>query len=194
VTVLVIGASGPAFQRLRILASGVSASIDLVERRSGTPDWVLAATGDQRAEAIASFGLPPYRVVEMPALLSDEEMARTERAIRSGLQKMAGLGRAGPLTSPSGVSLARLVVRLLHDAAARAARRGDEQAQDFVGTDDVPWPPTAAQWTEGPQAQPERRVSGRIPVGPELDEVLRNAALMRVKRFSTQCVRDNSDR
>jgi hypothetical protein len=183
--VLVIGATAPTFRTLRALAARASPRLEVYDDRGpASPDWIVTATGDQRAEAIATYGLPPYRVLEVPALLSESEMARAEGTVRAGLAKMAGLGPARPLVSRAGVSVARLFLPWLQRAADRASHRLD--ADEFKGTDEVPWPPTATRWTEGPGAQLMAHVLERIPVGRELDEILAHHAMKRAKRFAAQ--------
>ena len=168
--VLLIGATARASRELRALApSGVRVSD---ETRSVSPDWVLVATGSQRAQAIEAHALPPYRVVEFPAIASDvDPLSHAE--VRALLEKMAGIGAARPLLSSIGIAIVRPFVR----------RR--------VRVD-------AAQ-TSGPPEIPETGlimsgVPGRVPSGATLDALLAERARGRAKRFSALAVRSTANR
>jgi hypothetical protein len=171
------------FHRLRALATSVSSTLDLIDERGpASVDWVIAATSAQRAAAITMHQLPPYRVLEVPALLSESELSQAEDVLRAGFVKMAGIGAPGPSISPAGVRLTRVLLRWFRGAVERAAARS--AIEDFRFSDDNPWPPTATQWTTGEQAELKNRVAERIPVGRELDDILEHQARKRAKRFA----------
>ncbi len=181
--ILVVGTTEPVLQRLRALAARVSTRLDLFDERGpAVPDWILTATADQRAAAIARHHLAPYRVMALPALASESELTRSEDSIRAGLAKIAGIGVPGPPLSSAGVSLTRMVLRSIMGIVERAAMRS--AAEDFEFSDDVPWPPTATRWTTGEQAELKNRVLDRIPVGRELDDLLEHQSRKRAKRFA----------
>jgi hypothetical protein len=107
--VRVVGASAVALRRLRAIAPP---RVDVVDEPIAEPDWIIVATGDQRIEAIRSSRLPPFRVLEVPAITGDLDPSDTD-ALRAALVKIAGIGvwRAGE--SPLGVRLASILVRRL---------------------------------------------------------------------------------
>ena len=181
--VLVVGTTEPVLRRLRILAASVSRRLDLVDERGPTvPDWILTVTVEQRAAAITRHGLAPYRVIALPALASESELTRSDDSIRAGLAKIAGIGAPGPPLSRAGVALTRVVLRWISGAIERAALRS--AAEHFEFSDDVPWPPAATRWTTGEGAELKNRVLERIPVGPELDDILEHQSRKRAKRFA----------
>jgi hypothetical protein len=179
VNVLVVGTTEPVLQRLRRLAARVSPSLDVFgERGPVVADWVLTTTAEQRVAAIASHRLPPYRVIELPALASEPDLARSEDVVLAGLAKIASVGAPGPHLSPAGVSITRVVLRWISGAIERSA------AEEFEFSDDAPWPPSATRWTTGEGAELKGRVLDRIPVGKELDDILAHQARKRAKRFA----------
>lgn len=107
--VRIIGADAAAIRQLRTIAP---AGVDVVDEPLAEPDWIVVATDGQRNEAIRSSGLPPFRVVEVPAISGRLDSSDID-ALRTVLAKMAGIGvwRVDP--SPVGVRLARLLVRRL---------------------------------------------------------------------------------
>jgi hypothetical protein len=107
--VRVIGASGAAVRQLRAVAP---ARLDVVEEPIAEPDWIVVTTSDQRAEAIRSSGLPPFRVLEVPALTGELDLAAVD-ALRAVLVKVAGIGVVRAAESPLGVRLASMIVRRL---------------------------------------------------------------------------------
>jgi hypothetical protein len=188
--VLVIGAPDPVRERLRALAAAASSRIDLVgDDGPQVPDWVLTATSAQRAAAIATYKLPPYRVMEVAALLSEAELQQSADFIRAGFAKMAAIGAPQSVISPAGTALTRLVVRRLQRAAERAVAIGVAAPADFRTTEATPWPPTAAAWTTGPESLLEAQVAPRVIVGAELDEKLQDIARKRARRFARHQVR-----
>ena len=84
--VRVIGASAAAIRQLRAIAP---ARLDVVDEPLAEIDWMLVATGGQRSEAIRSSGLPPFRVLEMPAIAGDLDRPDTD-ALRAVLVKIRG--------------------------------------------------------------------------------------------------------
>jgi hypothetical protein len=104
-----IGADAVAVRQLRAIAP---ARVDVVDEPLAEPDWVVVAAVDQRIEAIRSTGLPPFRVVEIPAISGLLDESDVE-ALRTMLVKMAGIGVWRPEPSPVGVRFARLLVRRL---------------------------------------------------------------------------------
>ena len=181
--VLVVGTTEPVLQRLRGLAARVSPRLDLVDERGpAVPDWVLTVTAEQRAAAITTYGLAPYRVIALPALASESELTRSADSICAGLAKIAGIGAPGPPLSPAGVAVTRVVLRWVGGAIERAAMRS--AAADFEFSDEVPWPQPATRWTTGEGAELKNRVLDRIPVGPELDDILEHQSRKRAKRFA----------
>jgi len=104
-----IGASAAALRQLRAIAP---ARVDIVDEPLAEPDWVLVPDGTQRIEAIRSTGLPPFRVLEVPAISGEIDQPSAE-ALATALMKMGQIGvfRAGE--SPLGVRLAAMVVRRL---------------------------------------------------------------------------------
>ena len=107
--VQIIGADAATIRQLRAIAP---ARVDVVDEPLAEPDWILVATDDQRIDAIRSSGLPPFRVVEVPAISGRLDESDID-ALRTMLLKIAGIGvwRAEP--SPVGVRFARLLVRRL---------------------------------------------------------------------------------
>jgi len=166
---LVIGATASALQRVKALAPAGVRVVD--EARSSTPDWILVATGDQRAAAIVTHGVAPFRVVEMPALAADDDTADGSDAMRSTLTKMAGIGVSRPLISSIGVALVRPFVRR-RVAAASAHPMPDATLPTLSATGMV-----------------MSTVPGRIPAGTALEEHLASRAQERVKRIAALAVR-----
>lgn len=109
VRVRVIGASIHALRELRAMAP---THLDIVDEPVAEPDWIVAATADQRSEAIRSSGLPPFRVLEVPAIVRDLDRQDAD-ALRAVLVKVAGIGVRRAAESPVGVWLASMVVRRL---------------------------------------------------------------------------------
>ncbi len=107
--VRVIGGDGVAIRQLRAIAP---ARVDVVNEPVAEPDWILVPTGGQRIEAIRSSGLPPFRVVEVPAISGRLDEPDIE-VLRTLMVKMSGIGvwRVDP--SPVGVRFARMLVRRL---------------------------------------------------------------------------------
>jgi hypothetical protein len=168
-TLLVIGATPSALQRVSALAP---AGVRVVEdARSATPDWILVATGDQRAAAVITHGLAPFRIVEMPALASDDEVAGSSAVLQAILVKMAGIGPSRPLISSMGVALVRPFVRR-RVAVASAHPMPDATLPTLSATGMV-----------------MSTVPGRIPAGTALDEHLASRARERVKRIAALAVR-----
>ena len=168
-TVLVIGASSGAIQRIRQIAPS---GIDIVDDVRAEPDWILVATTTQRIEAIASHRLVPFRVIESPEIASDLDAA-TADALRQTLVKMAGIGASRPLLSSIGVA----IVRSLIPAAAK--------------TDPVP--DVDATLVEDPETRITRSgVPRPMPAGTRLDDLLAASERRRAERFVAQAV--SSDR
>jgi hypothetical protein len=111
--VRVIGASDAVLRRLRTLAP---ARLDVVDEPIAEPDWIVVATGDERTEAIRSSGLPPFRVLEIPAIAGDLDTADAD-ALRAVLVKVAGIGVRRAAESPLGVRIAAMLVRRLMASA-----------------------------------------------------------------------------
>jgi hypothetical protein len=107
--VRVIGASAAAIRQLRAIAP---ARVDVVDEPLAEIDWMLVATGGQRSEAIRSSGLPPFRVLEVPAIAGDLDRPDTD-ALRAVLVKIAGIGVWRAAISPLGIRLAAVIVRRL---------------------------------------------------------------------------------
>jgi hypothetical protein len=168
-TVLVIGATTSAARRLSELAPH---GMRVVENRgSMTPDWILVATSDQRTQAIATHGLPPFRVVEMLAVASDDDHAGASEAIRATLVKMSGIGVSRPLISSIGVAIVRPFVR--RRVAAASAHAIDDSTPPSLSSTGLIM----------------STVPGRIPAGASLDELLASGAKERAKRFAAHAVR-----
>ena len=107
--VRVIGASAAAIRQLRAIAP---ARVDVVDEPLAEIDWMLVATGGQRSEAIRSSGLPPFRVLEVPAIAGDLDRPDTD-ALRAVLVKIASIGVWRAAISPLGTRLAAVIVRRL---------------------------------------------------------------------------------
>jgi hypothetical protein len=107
--VRIIGASATAIGQLRSIAPS---RVDVVDEPLAEPDWIVVAAGSQRIEAIRSSGLPPFRVLEVPAIAGELDASDTD-ALRAALVKMAEIGVWRVEESPLGVRLATLVVRRL---------------------------------------------------------------------------------
>ena len=107
--VRVIGASTSALRELRAMAP---ARLDVVNEPVAEPDWIVVATADQRSEAIRSSGLPPFRVLEVPAIAGHLDPGDAD-ALRALLVKVAGIGVRRAAESPLGVWLASRLVRRL---------------------------------------------------------------------------------
>ena len=107
--VRMIGTDAATIRQLRAIAP---ARVDVVDEPLAEPDWIVVATDDQRIEAIRSTGLPPFRVVEIPAISGPLDELDIE-ALRTMLVKMAGIGVWRREPSPVGVRFARILVRRL---------------------------------------------------------------------------------
>ena len=107
--VRVIGASTGALRELRTMAP---AHLDIVNEPVAEPDWIVAATPDQRSEAIRASGLPPFRVLEVPPIAGPLDPQDAD-ALRAVLVKVAGIGVRRAPESPLGVWLASVLVRRL---------------------------------------------------------------------------------
>jgi hypothetical protein len=107
--VRVIGASEAAVRQLRAVAP---ARLDVVDEPIAEPDWIVVTTGDQRTEAIHSSGLPPFRVLEIPAIAGELDVVAVD-ALKAVLAKAAGIGVRRATESPLGVRLASMIVRRL---------------------------------------------------------------------------------
>jgi hypothetical protein len=107
--VRIIGADAAAIRQLRAIAP---ARVDVVDEPVAEPDWILVATDGQRIESIRASGLPPFRVVEVPAISGSLDEPEVD-ALRRVLVKIAGIGVWRPEPSPVGVRFARLLVRQL---------------------------------------------------------------------------------
>ena len=161
--VRVIGASPEAFRRMRAIAP---AGVDIVDEPIEEPDWIVTTTHDQRVEAIRSSGLPPHRVLEIPALATDFDHQHTE-LVRTALVKMGGIGPWRSIGSPLGERIAAMVVRRMTKGAAPEAGPGDA-VPIGVGVAGVRTP---------------------IPAGRRLDQLLKERALERVRRLASHAVR-----
>jgi hypothetical protein len=165
-TVLVVGATESALRGVRALAPS---TLRIVTNASSQPDWILVATGEQRAHAIETQRLPPYRVIEAHGLASDltEESARHD--LRAGLDTMARIGRARPGVSRLDMAIGRFVVRRWTRPSVTGVAPTEVDAQPIgIGV---------------------AGVSARIPAGPRLDRILQQHALDRVRRFVSHAVR-----
>jgi hypothetical protein len=168
-TVLVIGASHRGLQQLRAIAP---AGVDMVDEGLAEPDWVIVATNDQRVEAIASTGLTPFRVVEIPEIASAlDESAMA--SLRGTLAKMSGIGASRPLLSSLGLAIVRPFIR-------RSVKRTSFE--------------TASGSHEFPAPVPRRSgVLKPIPAGRRLDDLLTARERKRVDRFLAQVQRWSAD-
>ena len=161
--VRVIGASPDVIRRMRALAP---ARVDIVDEAIAEPDWVVTATHDQRIEVIQSSGLPPYRVLEIPALAADFDQRHTE-TLRTALVKMRGIGPWRSVGSPLGERLAAMVVRPMMKGVAGEPTPGDAL----------------------PIGVGIAGVRKRIPAGVRLDQLLKDRALQRARRLASHTVR-----
>src|SRR5262245_66684873 len=96
--VRVIGAGPEVIRRMRAIAPD---GVDIVDEAITEPDWIVTSTHDQRVEAIQSSRLPPYRVLEIPALATDLDQPHAE-ILRTALVKMGGIGSWRSIGSPLG--------------------------------------------------------------------------------------------
>jgi hypothetical protein len=167
-TVLVIGASSPAIQRIRQIAPS---GIDIVDQPLAEPDWILVATTTQRIEAIGSSRLAPFRVLETPEIASAID-ATTADALRQALVKMAGIGASRPLMSSTGVAIARLCIgrRVKTDPSSHANATLAEDPEERNTRSGVPRPMAA---------------------GARLDDALAASERKRAERFLAQAVRSD---
>jgi hypothetical protein len=164
-TVLVIGASARAVDQLRQIAPR---GLDIVNEPVAEADWILVATTSQRADAVRSHALAPFRVVELPEIASELDPAAMH-AVRTALVKIAGIGGPRPLVSPMGLALVRLFVRRRSPSGAVLAH---------------------ASVFDDPEATLTRRLVPRpMPSGTHLDELLRERARKRAERFIAQAQR-----
>jgi hypothetical protein len=102
-TLVVIGASAPNAGRVTDAAS--ARGLRVVIGTGTRPSWVIVATASQRRDALASFGLPAFRVIEWPGLDGETEIAPD--VLTRGVARMAELGPYRPVASPAGVALTR---------------------------------------------------------------------------------------
>jgi hypothetical protein len=117
--VLIIGASNTIAEAVKALAPASSDRTRPlhVVLANGSPldgqraDWALVANAQQRALAIDQLRLPSYRVIELPALASMEELERERESLSVALMRMAEIGVARPFASPLMLRLADVVVR-----------------------------------------------------------------------------------
>ncbi len=103
-TVLVVGASGAngAWVAQAIEAAGLRAALG----RASRPQWVLVATAQQRREALGQYGLPAYRVVQVPGLDGDAVLAGSDReAVVLGVRRMREIGPHRPAVPGWGLRL-----------------------------------------------------------------------------------------
>jgi hypothetical protein len=161
--VRVIGASPEAVRRMRAIAP---ASVDIVDEAIAEPDWVVTATHVQRVEALQSSGLPPYRVLDIPALATDFDGLQIE-TLRTALVKMGGIGPWRSLGSELGERIAAMVVRRMMKDVASVATPGDAL----------------------PVGIGVAGVRTRIPAGRRLDQLLKDRALERARRLASHTVR-----
>jgi hypothetical protein len=161
--VRVIGSSPEACRRMRAIAP---AGVDIVDEPIAEPDWIVTTTHDQRVEAIRSSGLPPYRVLEFPALATDFDQQHIE-LLRTALVKMGGIGPWRSIGSSLGERIAAMVVRRM--------MKGE--------------PPEATPGDAVPIGAGVAGVRTRIPAGRRLDQLLKDRALERVRRLASHAVR-----
>ena len=161
--VRVIGAGPEVIRRMRTIAP---AGVDIVDETIAEPDWIVTSTHDQRVEGIESSRLPPYRVLEIPALATDLDQPHTE-ILRTALVKMGGIGPWRSIGSPLGERIAAMIVRRMMEGTVPVAGPGDA----------VPIGVGVAG------------VRTRIPVGRRLDQLLKDRALERVRRLASHAVR-----
>ena len=168
-TVLVVGATTRALERL---TDAAPAGMRVIAGAASPPDWILVANGAQRAEAIATYGLTPYRVVEIPSLGADEELPAS---VRATLATMAGIGPSRPLISAMGVAMVRPFVR-----------RRVERAEATLPIVLAPDLPETGMLVSG--------VPPRMPAGARLTSHLAIRARDRAARFAALAVRWTDDR
>jgi hypothetical protein len=169
-TLLVVGATESALRQIRTL---VPAGVRVVDG-GASPDWIIVATARQRAEAINSHRLSPYRIVEMPEIATELNERKARDGIRANLAAMAGIGRVRHTPSRFGVAVAHLFVRRMV---------GTEPVGDFSPID-VALPADAV-----PIVDALAGVAGRIAAGARLDEILAALGRERIKRIVSHTVR-----
>ena len=168
-TVLVVGATAKALERVMAAAP---AGMRVIADAASAPDWILVANGAQRAEAIATSGLTPYRVVEIPSLRADDALPES---VRESLVTIAGIGPSRPLISAIGVAIVRRFVR------RRIARA--EATPRIVLAPDLP---ETGMLVSG--------VPPRMPAGARLTTHLASRSRDRAARFAALAVRWTDDR
>lgn len=106
-TLLVVGATAANLEWIGSAArrQGMRVVAGATIRR---PDWVLVARAAERLDAFGRYRLPAFRVIEVPALATDDVL--DARVVSAGLARMRELGPFRPTVSALGVAAAGLVM------------------------------------------------------------------------------------
>jgi hypothetical protein len=126
-TLLVIGSTPADARAVRSLAPVRSLRVrtNWTARR---PDWILVATGAQRAEALRRYRLPAFRVILMPALAGTGALDKDP--LRRGLARMIEVGPYHAEASPAGLAVTRRIVsRLMASFEQMLANRERDAAE-----------------------------------------------------------------
>lgn len=116
ITLLVLGATDDAVRQIASLASrrGVRVATSWTAAR---PDWVLAASADDRRQALARYALPAFRVIESRGLAHRNGV--DAEVLAAGVARMAEIGADEPALSPRAVALTRRLMPWIVKALER---------------------------------------------------------------------------
>jgi hypothetical protein len=135
-TLLVIGATPANVRAIKSAASPHGVRV-VVGRTSRRPDWVLVATVAQRAEALARYALPAFRVIEYPEIEGEGTLA--EGVLPAGVVGMVEVGAFRPAVSGFGVALTRRLMPWITAWLGRVLVESEPEEAD------VPAPEVAAR-------------------------------------------------
>ena len=115
-TLLVLGATDANARQIEELASPRGLRVATRWTR-GRPAWVLAASSQERREALARYRLPAFRVIEHAGLARAGGVGLD--VLTAGIARMAEIGADEPALSPSGVALTRRLMPWIATALER---------------------------------------------------------------------------
>lgn len=101
-TITVIGATPAYVAAISSAARGIEVRADAAPARAS---WIIVATAEQRRQAMASCGLPAFRVVHVPGL--DRDGAVDASVLAEGLARMRELGPYAVEPSAAAVTITR---------------------------------------------------------------------------------------
>jgi len=118
---LVVGATAASVRQITTLASarGLRVVVDRAPRR---PAWVIVATSAQRQDALARYGLPAFRVIEVPGI--ERDGAVDADMLSRGMARMAELGAYRPTAAAFALAVTRRLLPWVGAALERASADG----------------------------------------------------------------------